>query len=173
MFRKIFENLLDRSGLPPPRSAPPNTPTQHPPPPAAIRHSSKVDRVICALSRSLALVRRSSRRRLGTRWRWYVLMLRILGDTRAWCRRSNLANLSGESTVVVAPGGVVGTRVSRGNLAPDHSGRQIFEDFWHFHGQANFESDFRKSCPGPRGRGANSNTRERQRGSGHRGATMS
>ena len=28
------------------------------------------------------------------------------------------------------------------------SGRQIFEDFWHFHGQANFESDFRKSCPG-------------------------
>ena len=43
----------------------------------------------------------------------------------------------------------VGTRVSRKDLAPDLSGRQIFEDFWHFHGQANFESNFRKSTPGP------------------------
>ena len=44
----------------------------------------------------------------------------------------------------------VGTRVSRKDLAPDLSGRQIFEDFWHFHGQANFESNFRKSTPGPK-----------------------
>ena len=48
----------------------------------------------------------------------------------------------------------VGTRVSRKDLAPDLSGRQIFEDFWHFHGQANFESNFRKSRPGPNGAGA-------------------
>ena len=45
----------------------------------------------------------------------------------------------------------LGSLGNRKDLAPDLSGRQIFEDFWHFHGQANFESDFRKSCPGPSG----------------------